>query len=161
MSSDAAGEAFLKAKLKEEGVTELKSHGKPSGVLYKVLEQGTGTRSPGKTTQCECHYVGQIVRGQQAQEFDSSYKRGRPLTCNPAQVIAGWSEALLHMKEGDKWEIYLPAKLGYGEEGTPGGPIPPRAALVFQLELLKIDVMTNDILTSLGPRKSHVDGIPS
>mmetsp|Transcript_28278 Transcript_28278/g.45536 ORF Transcript_28278/g.45536 Transcript_28278/m.45536 type:complete len:138 (+) Transcript_28278:62-475(+) len=133
MPTDAAGEAFLKAKAKEEGVVKLNS-----GLLYKVLESGAGRRSPGKTTQCDCHYVGQIIRGQQPQEFDSSYKRGKPLTFAPAQVIPGWTEALQLMKEGDTWEVYMPSNLGYGDDGTPGGPIPPRAALVFHIQLLKV-----------------------
>ncbi|CAJ1392990.1 unnamed protein product [Effrenium voratum] len=130
MPTDPAGLAFLKTKEAEPGVTKLKS-----GLMYKVLETGTGTRSPGPNTPCDCHYAGQLINGQ---EFDSSYKRGKPLTFAPSQVIAGWTEAMQLMKEGDKWELYIPSELGYGDEGTPGGPIPPNAALVFQMQLLKI-----------------------
>eukprot|EP00439_Symbiodinium_sp_Y106_P070295 s324_g12.t1 len=103
-------------------------------VAKLVLESGSG-KTPGPNTPCDCHYAGQLINGQ---EFDSSYKRGKPLTFAPSQVIPGWTEAMQLMKEGDKWELYIPSELGYGAEGTPGGPIPPNAALVFQMQLLKV-----------------------
>mmetsp|Transcript_22641 Transcript_22641/g.40929 ORF Transcript_22641/g.40929 Transcript_22641/m.40929 type:complete len:132 (-) Transcript_22641:26-421(-) len=130
MPTDAAGVAWLSSKKSEPGVTTL-----PSGLMYKVLETGPGTTSPGPSTKCDCHYEGKLIDGK---KFDSSYDRGKPLTFAPSQVIAGWTEAMQLMHEGDKWELYIPSELGYGDAGTPGGPIPPKAALVFQMQLMKI-----------------------
>ena len=70
-------------------------------------------------------------------EFDSSYKRGQPLTFAPNQVIKGWTEALQLMKEGAKWELYIKSELGYGDRGA-GSTIPAGAVLVFELELLEV-----------------------
>jgi FKBP-type peptidyl-prolyl cis-trans isomerase FklB len=70
-------------------------------------------------------------------EFDSSYKRGAPLTFAPNQVIKGWTEALQLMEEGAKWELYIPSELGYGDNGA-GGAIPGGAVLIFTLELMEI-----------------------
>merc|ERR1719262_1126385 len=130
MPTDAAVQAYLKAKEGEPGVTKL-----PSGLMYKVLETGAGTKSPGPSTPCDCHYEGKLIDGT---KFDSSYDRGKPLSFAPNQVIKGWTEAMQLMHEGDKWELYIPAELGYGDQGTPGGPIPGKAALVFQMQLMKI-----------------------
>ena len=71
-------------------------------------------------------------------EFDSSYKRGEPLSFAPNQVIKGWTEAMQLMKEGGKWELYIPSELAYGDRGA-GGAIPGGAALIFTLELLKVN----------------------
>mmetsp|Transcript_67055 Transcript_67055/g.107965 ORF Transcript_67055/g.107965 Transcript_67055/m.107965 type:complete len:132 (+) Transcript_67055:44-439(+) len=128
--TDAAGQAFLAQKATEPDVVKL-----ASGLMYKVLETGAGTRSPGPSTPCDCHYEGTLISGK---KFDSSYDRGKPLSFAPNQVIGGWTEAMQLMHEGDKWELYIPADLGYGAEGTPGGPIPGKAALVFKMQLLKI-----------------------
>ncbi|KAL3762084.1 hypothetical protein ACHAWU_003823 [Discostella pseudostelligera] len=81
-------------------------------------------------------YSGALIDGT---EFDSSYKRGQPLTFAPNQVIRGWTEAMQLMKEGAKWELYIPSELGYGDSGA-GGAIPGGAVLVFTLELLKVRV---------------------
>jgi FKBP-type peptidyl-prolyl cis-trans isomerase FklB len=129
MPTDPAGVKFLDAKANEEGVIKL-----DSGLLYKVLEKGNGTRSPGPSTPCDCHYKGTLINGE---EFDSSYKRGKPLSFAPNQVIKGWTEAMQLMKEGDKWELYIPSDLAYGDRGA-GGVIPPNAALIFEMQLLQI-----------------------
>ncbi|CAE7734414.1 MIP [Symbiodinium pilosum] len=139
-ATDEKGTAFLKAKEEEEGVIKL-----PSGLLYKVLKKGTGEFHPTKATSCECHYSGALIDGT---EFDSSFKRGKPTTFKPNQVIAGWTEAMQLMVEGDKWEMYIPSELAYGTRGA-GGRIPPNAALVFQMELIKI-------LGDKIPRKSEL-----
>ncbi|CAB9508394.1 FKBP-type 22 kDa peptidyl-prolyl cis-trans isomerase [Seminavis robusta] len=122
------GVAFLAAKEKEAGVVKL-----PSGLLYKELKAGTG-KSPSISSPCKCHYAGALIDGT---EFDSSYKRGEPLTLAPNQVIKGWTEAMQLMKEGAKWELYIPSELGYGDRGA-GGAIPGGAALVFTMELLEV-----------------------
>jgi len=80
------------------------------------------------------HYAGTLINGT---EFDSSYKRGQPLSFAPNQVIKGWTEAMQLMKEGGKWELYIPSELAYGDSGA-GGKIPGGSVLVFTLELLKV-----------------------
>merc|ERR1740127_104425 len=128
-ATDAKGTAFLAEKEKEEGVVKL-----PSGLLYKVLKKGDGTDHPTKDSPCDCHYAGTLIDGT---EFDSSYKRGQPTTFAPKQVIKGWTIAMQLMVEGDKWEMYIPSDLAYGDRGA-GGKIPGGAALVFQMEIIKI-----------------------
>ena len=124
------GYVWLEANARKEGVTVL-----VSGLQYKVLREGTGTRSPKTDTPCACHYSGATLDGN---EFDSSYKRGKPSTFAPRQVIKGWTEAMQLMKEGDKWELYVPAELGYGGRGSPSGSIKPGDALVFTIEMVSI-----------------------
>jgi len=128
-ATNAEGKAFLEAKAKEDGVVTL-----PSGLMYKVLKTGEGQFHPTKDAPCDCHYAGTLIDGT---EFDSSYKRGQPTTFAPKQVIKGWTEAMQLMVEGDKWEMYIPSELAYGDRGA-GGKIPGGAALVFQMEIIKI-----------------------
>ena len=85
-------------------------------------------------TPCSCHYRGTLTDGT---EFDSSYKRGSPATFAPNQVIKGWTEAMQLMKEGDKWELYIPSELAYGDRQR-GQYITPGAVLVFELEILAV-----------------------
>jgi len=108
----------------------------PSGLQYRVLRQGSGTRKPGLHTKCDVRYRGTFPSGK---EFDSASRA----TFAPDQVIKGWTEAMQMMVEGDKWELVIPYDLAYGEEGSPADEegdvgIPPRATLVFTMELLKI-----------------------
>ena len=124
-----AGEAFLADNAAKEGVTTL-----PSGLQYKVISSGEG-KSPQASDQVTVNYRGTLIDGT---EFDSSYSRGKPATFGVGQVIPGWTEALQLMKEGDKWEIYLPAKLAYGESGA-GSKIGPNSALVFEVELISVN----------------------
>jgi FKBP-type peptidyl-prolyl cis-trans isomerase len=81
------------------------------------------------------HYAGSLLDGT---EFDSSYKRNEPAQFVLKQVVPGWTEGLQLMPVGSKYKLWVPAKLGYGEAGTPGGPIPPNSTLVFEVELLQI-----------------------
>jgi FKBP-type peptidyl-prolyl cis-trans isomerase len=106
----------------------------PSGLQYKVITSGAG-KSPQKSDKVTVNYRGTLIDGT---EFDSSYSRGKPATFGVGQVIPGWTEALQLMKEGDKWEIYLPAKLAYGERGA-GSKIGPHSALVFEVELISVN----------------------
>ena len=124
----AEGEAFLAENAKKEGVVTL-----PSGVQYKVLNAGTGA-TPKASDSVECHYEGRLIDGS---VFDSSYQRGETATFGVTQVIAGWVEALQLMKEGDKWQLYIPYNLAYGERGA-GAQIPPYATLIFDVELVKV-----------------------
>ena len=91
-------------------------------------------KSPTINSPCKCHYSGSLIDGT---IFDSSYQRGEPLTFAPNQVIKGWTEAMQLMKEGAKWELYIPSELGYGDRGA-GGSIPPGAVLIFTLELMEV-----------------------
>jgi FKBP-type peptidyl-prolyl cis-trans isomerase FklB len=122
------GKAFLAANAKREGVTTL-----PSGLQYEVLAAGAGA-SPKAGDSVAVHYRGAFTDGT---EFDSSYARGSPETVQVDAVIAGWTEALQRMKEGDKWRLFVPADLAYGERGM--GRIPPNSALIFEVELIKVD----------------------
>ncbi|MDK9708357.1 MAG: FKBP-type peptidyl-prolyl cis-trans isomerase [Desulforhopalus sp.] len=123
------GEAFLAENMKKEGVKSL-----PSGLQYKVINEGKG-KSPSATDTVTVQYTGRLVDGT---EFDSSYKRGEAATFALNGVIKGWTEALQLMKEGSKWQLYLPSNLAYGETGTVGGPIGPNAALIFDVELVSL-----------------------
>ena len=124
----AEGEAFLAQNAKNEGVVTL-----PSGLQYKVLKSGNGA-TPKASDSVECHYEGRLISGT---VFDSSYQRGETATFGVTQVIAGWVEALQLMKEGDKWQLFIPYNLAYGERGA-GAQIPPFATLVFDVELIKV-----------------------
>ncbi len=123
------GEAFLAANAKKDGVKTL-----PSGLQYKVIKSGTGN-SPKATDRVKVHYHGTLIDGT---VFDSSVERGQPATFGVNQVIPGWTEALQLMKEGDKWQVYIPSKLAYGERGA-GGKIGPNSTLIFDVELLSIE----------------------
>ena len=122
------GEAFLAANGKKEGVVTL-----PSGLQYKVIKEGTGA-TPKATDTVTTHYRGTLLDGT---EFDSSYKGGEPATFEVTGVIPAWTEALQKMKVGAKWQLFVPAKLGYGERGA-GNDIGPNATLIFEVELLGI-----------------------
>merc|ERR1719473_2186395 len=133
-ASNAAGVAFLEKNKNAPGVITL-----PSGLQYKVLREGSGDSHPTADSPCECHYEGRTAQQYPSGEtFDSSYARGSPTSFAPNQVIKGWTEAMQLMVEGDKWEMYIPSELGYGDRGSPpkigGGDV-----LVFQMEILKIN----------------------
>jgi FKBP-type peptidyl-prolyl cis-trans isomerase FklB len=122
------GEAFLAANAKKEGVKTT-----ASGLQYKVIKSGTGA-SPKKEDSVKVHYHGTLVDGT---VFDSSVERGEPVTFGVGEVIPGWTEALQLMKEGDKWQLYIPSKLAYGERAA-GPKIGPNSTLIFDVELLSI-----------------------
>ena len=124
-----AGEEWLAANAKKPGVKTM-----PSGLQYKVLIEGKGPQ-PTPTDTISAHYKGTLTDGT---EFDSSYTRGQPLTRHVTGLIAGWQETLTNMHVGDKWEIYVPGNLAYGERGSPP-KIGPNATLVFEMELLSIN----------------------
>lgn len=122
------GETFLANNLKEEGVISL-----PSGLQYKVLREGTG-KSPKSTDQVRCHYRGTLIDGT---VFDSSYHRDEPATFPLNGVIKGWTEGLQLMKEGAQYRFFIPYHMAYGSTGA-GAAIPPYAALIFDVELIKV-----------------------
>ena len=123
----AAGTAFLEANKAKEGVKVL-----PSGLQYKVITEGTGN-TPTADDKVKTNYRGTLIDGT---EFDSSYKRNKPAEFPVKGVIKGWTEALQLMKEGGKWELYIPASLAYGERGRPN--IPANSTLIFEIELIEI-----------------------
>jgi len=104
-----------------------------SGLQYKVIKAGGG-KSPKLSSTVDAHYAGRLLDGT---EFDSSYKRGKPYTTKVTGVIKGWTEILQLMKEGDKWEVYIPSDLAYGPRGS-GQLIGPNAALIFEMELIAV-----------------------
>ena len=123
-----AGAAFLSENAKKDGIVSL-----PSGLQYKVITEGTGS-TPAETDTVTVNYRGTLIDGT---EFDSSYKRGEPATFPVKGVIRGWTEALQLMKEGAKWQLFIPAALAYGDRGA-GPKIGPNSTLIFDVELISV-----------------------
>ncbi|MBQ8453403.1 MAG: FKBP-type peptidyl-prolyl cis-trans isomerase [Prevotella sp.] len=128
-SNREAGEKFLAENAKKEGVVTL-----PSGLQYKVITEGKGA-IPADTSLVEVNYEGRLIDGT---VFDSSYERGQSAKMRANQVIKGWTEALVHMPVGSKWELYIPQELAYGDNDR-SDKIKPFSALVFTVELLGIE----------------------
>jgi FKBP-type peptidyl-prolyl cis-trans isomerase FklB len=124
-----AGEDFLKANAKKEGVKTL-----PCGVQYKVIKEGKGA-IPTDTSMVKVNYEGKTLEGK---VFDSSYERNQPAEFRVNQVIKGWTEALCRMPAGSEWEVYIPQDLAYGERQQ-GEDIKPFSMLIFKIELLEVD----------------------
>ena len=120
---------YLEENAKKPGVKVTRS-----GLQYRVLRKGKG-KKPKADSYVEVHYKGQLINGT---EFDSSYAKGEPLSFELTQVIMGWKEGLQLMREGAKYELVVPASLGYGVMGGAGGAIPPGATLIFEVELRKV-----------------------
>jgi len=121
--------AFLAEKAKVEDVIKL-----PSGLMYKVLQKGSGTKSPGPDDTCQWHYTCRLFNGA---DLDSTYTRGRPTNSSPGMfAVEGCREAMQLMVEGDVWELYIPPQLAYGDSGVQG-EIPPGSAITFELEMVK------------------------
>jgi FKBP-type peptidyl-prolyl cis-trans isomerases 1 len=124
----ADGEKFLAENAKKAGVKTL-----PSGLQYKVITPGKG-KTPKASDTVTVHYKGTLIDGT---EFDSSYKRGEPASFPVSGVIPGWVEAIQLMKEGAKWQLFIPPNLAYGERGA-GRDIGPNATLLFEVELISV-----------------------
>jgi FKBP-type peptidyl-prolyl cis-trans isomerase FklB len=133
----AEGEKFLAENKKKPGV---KTHevtlqdGTKAELQYKVINEGTGAM-PKSNDMVTVNYRGTLINGK---EFDSSAKTGKPAQFNVNRVVRGWTEALQMMKEGAKWEVYLPATLAYGDFGS-GPNIEPGSALIFEVELVSTE----------------------
>jgi FKBP-type peptidyl-prolyl cis-trans isomerase len=121
----AEGTAFLATNKNSPGVITL-----PDGLQYKVITSGTGA-TPAAEDTVTVNYRGTFIDGK---EFDSSAKAGHPIQFQANHVIPGWTEALMKMKVGSKWQLFIPSDLAYGEQGNRG--IPPNSALIFEVELL-------------------------
>lgn len=122
------GQEFLASNKNKEGV-----HTLPSGLQYEILREGEG-KTPGRNDKVTTHYKGTLIDGT---VFDSSYERGQPATFPVSGVIAGWTQALMLMKEGAKWRLYVPSDLAYGAQGA-GSDIGPNTTLIFDVELLEV-----------------------
>ena len=121
-----ANKDWLVQKSKEEGVKAL-----PKGIFYRVVAEGNGDgKHPTPRSIITAHYTGRTINGQ---EFDSS-RGGAPLAIRLCDLIEGWIIALQQMCVGDKWEVYIPAEMGYGKFAQPG--IPAGSTLIFEIELL-------------------------
>lgn len=123
------GEVFLSENRAKPGVVTLNS-----GLQYVVLNEGSGPK-PSAADAVSVHYRGSFINGK---IFDSSYERGKPHVFPINRVIPGWSEALQLMRVGDKWQLFVPHYLAYGEAGF-GNEIGPCTTLVFEMELLGIN----------------------
>lgn len=123
------GEAYLAKNKKKKGVVTLSS-----GLQYKVLKKGTGKIHPKATDTVVTNYHGTLIDGT---VFDSSYDRGQAVSFPVNAVIKGWTEALMMMKAGDKWQLVIPSNLAYGTVGAMP-KITPSATLIFDVELLEI-----------------------
>lgn len=123
-----ANKAWLETKAKGDGVKQL-----PKGMYYKVISPGRNDgKHPSERSVVTVHYTGRTIDGKQ---FDSSLG-GVPVAFRLNELIEGWIIAMQHMCVGDKWEIYIPAELGYGKYSQPG--IPAYSTLIFELELCSI-----------------------
>jgi FKBP-type peptidyl-prolyl cis-trans isomerase FklB len=136
------GEAFLSANKVKEGVKTL-----ASGLQYKVISEGTG-KTPKATDSVVTNYRGTLIDGT---EFDSSYQRKTPATFRVNGVVKGWTEALQLMKEGAKWQLFVPSELAYGERGA-GPKIGPNAVLVFDIELVSVKEESASAPPKPGPK---------
>ena len=123
------GEEFLAINATKKGVITLES-----GMQYEVLSSGSGA-TPGLNDKVTTHYTGTLIDGT---VFDSSVERGQPASFPVSGVIKGWTEALQLMKEGDKWKLYIPYDLAYGDRGA-GADIGPYSTLIFEIELISVD----------------------
>lgn len=123
-----AAKAWLADNAQNEGVITL-----PSGLQYKVLQEGTGA-TPGPEDIVKVHYTGKTIDGN---KFDSSYDRGEPAQFRVSNVIRGWVEGLQLMKEGSRMMLYIPYDLAYGERGA-GNIIKPFETLIFEVELFEV-----------------------
>jgi len=118
---------FLAENRAKKGIVEL-----PSGVQYRVIEDGNGGR-PSLESEVIVHYRSSTMSGL---EFDSSFARGEPVSFKVNQVIKGWQEVLPLMKEGSKWQVFVPPELGYGVRGQ--RPVGPNEALMFDINLVEV-----------------------
>jgi FKBP-type peptidyl-prolyl cis-trans isomerase len=108
----------------------------PSGLVYWDIRLGNGETAK-EGSHVRVHYTGWLTNGK---KFDSSVDAGKPFdfTLGNGEVIKGWEEGVAGMRVGGKRQLRIPPELGYGADGTPGGPIPPNATLIFDVQLLGV-----------------------
>lgn len=134
MMADANANAEAGAKFLAENAKKPDVVTTDSGLQYQVIEPGKGDKPTAEDT-VRVNYKGSLLDGT---VFDDSAQHGGAAEFPLAQVVPGWQEGIVLMPVGGKYRFWIPADLGYGETGTPGGPIPPNATLVFEVELLDI-----------------------
>jgi FKBP-type peptidyl-prolyl cis-trans isomerase FklB len=144
------GAEFLAANKAKDGVVTL-----ASGLQYKIEKEGNGPK-PATGDKVTCNYNGTLIDGK---EFDSSYKRGQPVTFSVGEIIKGWNEALQLMPVGSKWQLFVPPDLAYGDKGA-GQDIGPNSTLIFEVELLSIAPKT-DAAPAAKPEAVKPDTKPS
>lgn len=120
-------EIFMENLLNEEGVNQL-----PKGILYKVINEGNGKQAQPRSV-VSVYYKGSLIDGK---VFDDNTQQGYPDAFRLTDLIVAWQIAIPQMKEGDKWQIFVPSELGYGKRGTHG--IPGNSTLIFEIELVKV-----------------------
>jgi FKBP-type peptidyl-prolyl cis-trans isomerase FklB len=125
----AKSSRFMADNKAKKGIVAL-----PSGVQYRIIEDGTGAKHPTAQSEVTVHYRGSLSNGL---EFDSSFARGEPVKFKVGDVIKGWQEVLPLMRVGDHWQVFVPPELAYGERGQPPR-IGPNEALVFELKLIDV-----------------------
>jgi len=128
-ANKAKSQQFMAENKSKKGIVSL-----PSGVQYRVIEDGTGSKKPTAQSEVTVHYRGSLANGL---EFDSSFARGEPVSFKVNTVIKGWQEALPLMRVGDHWQIFVPPELAYGDRGQPPR-IGPNEALVFEIKLIEV-----------------------
>lgn len=128
-AAQAESKAFLEDNAKKEGVKVT-----ASGLQYRVIKEGEGA-TPTAEDEVTVHYTGKLLNGN---VFDSSVNRGEPATFPLNRVIPGWTEGVQLMKEGAKYEFFIPSDLAYGPQGVPNA-IPPHSTLIFEVELIKVN----------------------
>jgi len=134
--SSAANTAYLVANAKAKGVIM-----RPDGLQYRIIQNGSG-KHPALTDKVEVYYSGRLINGE---EFDGT-EEGFPRVFPVQDLIPGWKEALLIMREGDHWQLVIPPQLAYGARGSQDGSIPPEQALIFDLHLLRVVQKTDEEL---------------
>ena len=128
-ANKAKSQQFMAENKSKKGIVSL-----PSGVQYRVIEDGTGAKKPTAQSEVTVHYRGSLANGL---EFDSSFARGEPVHFKVGDVIKGWQEVLPLMRQGDHWQVFVPPELAYGERGQPPR-IGPNEALVFEIKLIDV-----------------------
>ena len=123
-----AGKVFLAENKANIAVKETSS-----GLQYEVLQEGQGTQHPTASSTVKVHYHGTLLDGT---VFDSSVARGEPISFPLNRVIAGWTEGVQLMVEGDKYKFFIPSHLAYGDSAA--GKIAPGSTLIFEVELLEV-----------------------
>jgi FKBP-type peptidyl-prolyl cis-trans isomerase FklB len=142
--------AFFAANKTKPGIIEL-----PSGIQYKILKEGTGA-FPLETDKVTVHYKGTLLDGT---VFDSSIDRGEPVTFPLNQVIKGWTEGMQKCKLGGKIQLFIPSELAYGDKAT--GPIPGGSALIFEVELLKIEAAAAEVAPAADTKAAPAKKAPA
>lgn len=125
----AQGQAFMEKNKQRSGVKSL-----PSGLQYEVLTESNSGATPDDNDAVRVHYAGTLLDGT---FVESSMARGEAVRVNMGVALKGWQKALVHMKEGEKWRLFIPPELAYGEKGLQN-KVPPQSTLIYELQLVEV-----------------------